>query len=307
MDSVLITGCRGFLGRHIIDCYRRHYWRIIGIDRHIPKHFDEPSQTKEEIYLHSHIESPYFFSEIVKEHQPKICIHLAGPASVELSFTNPAADFLAHTTPLINVLEGIRISEISTRLLLISSAAVYGNPLYLPINEDHPVNPISPYGYHKLFQENILKEYNKLFDIRVCSVRLFSTFGPGLKQLAVWDITKRALTDNFTVFGSGEETRDYLFAPDVANAVFLIGAKSKFKNEIINIASGEEIQIRTLASTIFSLLNKKGKPKFMGSCHKGNPIRWRGDVTKLKAFNFRPKFSLETGLRKTLNWIIHNA
>jgi UDP-glucose 4-epimerase len=192
-------------------------------------------------------------------------------------------------------------------VLLVSSAAVYGNPAAIPVGEDAPLAPISPYGFHKIQQELLLDEYRKVFGVRTCKARVFSTYGPGLRHLAVWDIAQRALRGDFSLHGSGQESRDYLHVHDVGRGLAHLCRHAPFEGEAINIASGQETPIGDLARMIYAGLGVQGEPRFQGDELSGSPLRWRADVSRLHALGFAAEFAAEDGLRETMKWIVANG
>jgi UDP-glucose 4-epimerase len=301
--TVLITGAAGFIGGYAADHFSKAGWRVIAVDRNQRDSYTHPAKP----HIEYSISADLSYENIIVPLQqfcPQVCIHLAGPASVGASFRDPLADFAAQTQPLLQLLESVRLSEIPTHVLLVSSAAVYGNPENLPIPEDAEVKPISPYGFHKYYQEALLDQYRALYGVSVCKARVFSTYGPGLPHLAVWDITRRALRGDYTIFGSGEETRDYLYIEDVAAALCCIAERASFAGEAINIASGRETRILDLTEKIYLELGLDATTRLLkqqGS--SGNPVRWCANVSRLERLGFTRRISLEEGISRTVNWI----
>ena len=239
---------------------------------------------------------------LVGDLRPDLIVHLAAPASVPQSILDPRADLLGHVTPTAQALESIRQASPPTRFLLVSSAAVYGNPETLPVAEDAPLTPISPYGVHKVQQELLVDEFAALHGVRACKARLFSTYGENLCRLAVWEIARRALAGDPEVYGTGQESRDYLDAADVARAVVCLAEHADFRGEAINVGSGTEVSIAELAREIFRLTGLSATPKFSGLAMAGSPIRWRADVRRLLALGW-PGAVWSGGLKRTVDWI----
>ena len=302
-DLVLITGSRGFLGRHAVDAFLTAGWEAVGIDSRpsVPGQDDRcPTFTAD-------LRDAGELSSIIKHHRPSVCVHLAAPADVPASFTDPVSDFTGHALPLLSLLDSIRAAASAARVLLVSSAAVYGNPCRLPVRESDPTVPISPYGYHKLMQERLLDEYQRAFGVPGCAARVFSTFGAYQRRLAVWEITKRALRGEHIVLGTGAESRDYLSAVDVGRALHCIAERGEFDGAPINVASGEEMTIAEIASAIYRLLDIAESPLFTGIGSVGSPIRWRADVSRLAGLNFNREGTIEHDLAATVKWIRDNA
>lgn len=283
MPSVVITGAAGFLGSHSTAAFEAAGWRVIGANR-------------------PDLEQHGRFLSILEREKPDALVHLAAPANVQQSLRDPRGDFDGHIAPAITVFDAVRLSRLPMRVVLISSAAVYGDPQSLPIAEDAPLAPISPYGFHKVQLESLLREYVELHGMRGCIARVFSTYGERQRRLAIWEMTRRALAGQHDVFGTGDETRDYLYAGDVAGALVLLIANAECNGEAINVSSGEEVSMREVAAKVYALAQIDGEPRFTGESMPGSPAHWRADVAKLRALGFAPP-SWSRGLAQTIDWI----
>ena len=301
--TIIVTGAAGFIGSHCANAFARDGWAVIGVDRRRPAP-DATVQPNCTAFETDELASADRIGEMLRRHRSQALIHAAGPASVEQSFDDPRGDFLGQVGPWTAVLEAIRLNSPQTRVVLCSSAAVYGNPAMLPVAESAPAAPISPYGWHKVVKEQLLRQYVALHGIRGSSARIFSTFGPGLGQLAVWDIARKVLKGELRLQGTGQETRDYLYIGDVARAIECIALCAPGWGEAINVASGVETRIGELARMISAHL---GKPdaQFQGdqTSIAGKPTRWRADVGALTGLGFVPSMPMATALATTLDWI----
>jgi UDP-glucose 4-epimerase len=296
---VLITGAGGFLAGHAAQAFRAAGWTCAGIGRSDP-------HGQGGLYASFHLadlESGDRFAALVERYDPALVVHFAGPSSVAASMARPQADLRDHIGPIGNVLEGIRISGRRSRFLLVSSAAVYGNAPSLPIGEDTPTRPVSPYGFHKLMQELLTDEYTALFGVPSATARLFSTYGEGLRRLAVWDITRRAMSGDLSVEGTGQEIRDYLHAEVIAQALVTIAEKAAFRGEAINVASGHGTTIHDLAAGIGAALGIQEAPRFTGAVRRENPTAWIADVRRLQSLGFTLPEDPMALLRRTVEWI----
>jgi UDP-glucose 4-epimerase len=297
-QTILITGAGGFLAGHIAPAFAASGARVIGVGRSDP---DRQGRVFDSFHLNN-LSDPGLILPLVDRYSPDTIVHLAAPSSVSHSVRAPLADFDGHVMPTARLLESIRVAGARPRILLVSSAAVYGEPSSLPVTEDAPLRPISPYGFHKLHQELLLREAHELYGIPACTARLFSTYGENLRRLAVWDIARRALSGEAAVFGTGEESRDYLYAADVAEAIVTIASRSAFGGEAVNVASGTEVTIRELADEMHTILGTGMRPRFTGEKLSGSPARWRASVDRLNGLGWKaPAWS--RGLASTLEWI----
>ena len=303
VGSVVIAGSSGYLGRYVSAAFDNGGWSVTRLDREpVPEASTSPASLAPDS-VQNDLTLVQSIADLLVSRKPDCWVHLAGAASVARSFEFPALDFEMSLLPLLNVLEAIRLSGSKCRVLLASSAAIYGEPSLLPVPESCAGKPISPYGFHKLQQELLIEEYNRFHGIAACNARIFSTYGPGLKQLAVWDIAKRALGGDFSIWGSGMETRDYLFASDVARAILCLCENAPFRGEAINVGSGHEISIVELAKCIYGEIEANRMPQLKPSPVSGNPVRWRADVSLLNSMGFSPTVTLDAGIKETVEWI----
>jgi UDP-glucose 4-epimerase len=301
-QTVLLTGAGGFLAGHCVAAFAEGGYRRVGIGRSDPHR----QAVKFDAFVTDDLSDPARILSVLDRYAPDVVIHLAAPSSVPLSLRNPVADFAGHVTPAIHLFDALRLARSEARVILVSSAAVYGEPRALPVAETAPLAPISPYGFHKLHQELLVDEYAVIHGLRCCKARIFSTYGENLRRLAVWEIARRALAGDRRVHGTGDETRDYLYAGDVGRALVTIAENAEFRGEAVNVASGEGVPIRALAAAIFRALGIAGSPEFTGAALPGNPAHWRADVSRLHALGFSAP-AWTASLPRVLEWIRREA
>ncbi|NOT98961.1 MAG: NAD-dependent epimerase/dehydratase family protein, partial [Sideroxydans sp.] len=194
--NVLITGAAGFIGRHIALEFAKQGWHVIGLGR------------GDWVDSHESGLSAWHCSEVTLDAlvqyagKPDVIVHCAGGASVGFSVEQPAVDFDLTVKTTSNVLEYIRLYTPATRLVYPSSAAVYGQVKTLPIIETAHLNPVSPYGVHKLMAESLCQLYAKEFGLSVAMVRLFSIYGNGLRKQLLWDACKKLCQGKKEFFGT---------------------------------------------------------------------------------------------------------
>ena len=305
---VLVTGAGGFIGRFVVKSFARLGWQVVALSRRRIDGAEELSGSANTIFVRSDLTSYENLVHVLNEFRPSACLHLAAPSSVPASFQETPDDFTSHILPFMNLLEAVRRTGNAAKVVLVSSAAVYGNPSVLPIQEEQGTSPLSPYGYHKVHQELLLDQYRSLHGVRGCKARIFSTYGIGLRRLAVWDITRKALSGDHTLYGTGRESRDYLHADDVAQALLCIVENAAFDGEPINVAAGCEVPIVELAETIYEMLEIDVKPHLIPPPQDvGNPLRWCADITRLRDLGFVPQVDLQQGLSTTIQWIKSNV
>lgn len=301
----LICGATGFIGGYTVRAFVDAGWQVMGAGRSALASC--ASSVGDVPYFQGDLQEQSFVDAVFKAAAPHQIVFAAGPSNVQQSFDDPTRDFESQVLPLFRLLDAARKLRKLPQVLLVSSAAVYGNPAHLPVAETCPLAPISPYGFHKLHQERLLDEFAALYGMATCKARVFSTYGIGLQHLAVWDITRRMLSGESKLRGKGLESRDYLNVSDVANALEMIAARSEFAGEAVNVASGTEVTIDELARAINRALANVVEPSFDGEELAGSPIRWQADTGALSALGFVQKIPLAVGIAETVDWIRQSA
>lgn len=298
MKKVLVTGAAGFLGHYVTTHFAREGWQVVGLDC-------VPSSTilaAGVTYHQLELPSPRLGTLVAAE-VPDVCVHCAGSASVGISLESPDIDFHGNTVLTFEVLDALRRHAPTCRFLLLSSAAVYGNPAGLPVTEGHAPSPLSPYGFHKLQCEMLCTEYSRFFNLPTAIVRIFSAYGPGLKRQVIWDICQRALTKGaVAMHGTGRESRDFIHATDIACGLFVLAEEGPGNADIYNLSSGREVSIAELARLVLAELAPGVEPEFNGRATPGDPLNWRADISKISALGFAPQIELEDGLREVAQW-----
>lgn len=297
--TVLVTGVAGFIGRYIARYFSIQGWLVIGIDNSPPENAPLANLTA---YHQLQLPNTKLIS-ILEQTPPQFCIHCAGRASVILSVTEPVADFYTNTVLTFEILNALRQISPECRFIFLSSAAVYGNPKSLPVNETQSPAPISPYGFHKWQSEQLCLEFTKIYGLPTASVRIFSAYGPGLRRQVVWDICRQAITQPKIILkGTGQESRDFIHVLDIAKALMSIATNAPMNGEVYNLSSGREVTIIELAQLVINVLESNNVLDFDGIVPMGTPLNWKADISKLKALNFSPSISLEDGLKTFATW-----
>ncbi len=297
--KILIIGSKGFIGSHLEGYLSIRGHDVWGADVLVNYSggtcyflIDETNSDFNSVFAHTGYD---------------VCINCSGAASVPESIKNPLRDYYLNTVNVFRILEAIRKFQPSCRFLNLSSAAVYGNPQRLPITEDAPPGPLSPYGIHKYQAEQICREFHDFYKLYTCSVRIFSVYGPGLRKQLFWDLYNKISSGRpVTLFGTGDESRDFIYISDLVVALEIVSEQSDFSGNIINIANGEEIKIREAVSIFSGYFDMETEYSFSGEIRKGDPSNWQADVTKLKQMGYGPEVDIRTGLHNYFKWVSTN-
>jgi len=293
---ILIIGSEGFIGSHCVAYFSNKRDTVFGVDL-----FEQPSAR------YHYIKTARFlpdFEEIL-DHGFDAIINCAGNGNVPYSMSHPVVDFESNCLDTVRILEAIRRLTPTCKYLHLSSAAVYGNPARLPVEEGDESRPLSPYGWHKVIAENLCKEYAGLFKLSIAIARPFSVYGPGLKKQMFWDWYQRAkISDGaLELLGTGRESRDYIYIKDLVHALDLILQKGQLRAEVYNLASGKETTIDEAASMFFSGLDFPVRYTYNGVVREGDPLNWRADISKLADLGFTCRYDMPAGISELHKWL----
>lgn len=298
MKTVVITGCSGFIGSHIANYYINKDFNVIGIDRSKKNDINDKIN-----FLKIDLEHDDA-TELYKKVRPDYYIHCAGNASVGVSVEYPELDFQKNVNVLYKILSSLKRSQCNPKFIFLSSAAVYGNPIKLPIEETDKLKPISPYGLHKKICEDICNYFKYKESMNITIIRIFSAYGEGLKKQILWDMYRK-LKDKgkIELFGTGDETRDFINIIDIIQAIDLILNAESAKG-VYNVANGDEITIKNLAyKFILSYGLDKNVIDFNKVSKEGDPLNWRADISRLKRLGYKKTVDINTGINLYVNWL----
>jgi UDP-glucose 4-epimerase len=282
----LVTGASGFLGAVSSRRLEDDGWDVVRVGR--PE---------------TEIPSPEF-DAVLATAGAEVVVHCAGPASVPASIADPEADRAGSVGVLEALLERLAGLPAPPRVVLLSSAAVYGQPERLPADESAPLAAISPYGRNRVACESLLRGYHEQTAAPATTLRVFSAYGEGLRRQVLWDVSQKALSGGDVVLaGTGRESRDFVHAEDVAEAVSLVAGGVSDGHGAYNVATGRETSIGELAQLLVEALGVKTAVVFSGEGRAGDPERWQADIGRLQSLGFEVTVPLETGVRRYAEWV----
>ena len=324
--KVLVTGGAGFIGSHlvkrlvsegaavtVVDNLQSGVWENIqeavaglGVsDVCICAAVNELGSAHQVQCIKTDVRNAVAVREVVKATQPDVVLHLAANASVPGSVNDPAYDFESNAFGTFNVLEAIRLEKPDTRVVSVSSAAVYGEPKSFPITEKSELAPISPYGASKLAAETEARMFCDVYKVPVIIARLFNTYGPGMPRFVILDFLRKLQKDSsrLEILGSGSQLRDFNFVEDTVQGLLVLAARGN-SGEAYNVASGKSHSVTDLAYVILKVLNLKDLTKlvFTGESWAGDAQHWEVCISKAEELGFRPQYDLRLGLEKTIAW-----
>jgi UDP-glucose 4-epimerase len=304
MKKILITGALGFAGSNIGAYLTKKGLYTIGV----AKSSTLPTQFSENIA--SDLQAD-FFSTLKKKHSHiDFVIHCAGSASVPVSVEHPQLDFEKNVLLTVQLSYWLQKFFPETTVVYLSSAAVYGNTTRLPIPETSALNPVSPYGVHKVMAENFcaMQAHNK--KLKYLVLRIFSLYGNGLRKQLLWDACQKINRNEAKFHGTGKELRDWVHISDFCHLLYLIIQKESENFEtlkILNIGSGVGVTTGDILQRILQGFSEfQAAPAhldFSQLSHVGNPVHFVADVKSLSKFvDWQPKKELSVGVSEYVDW-----
>jgi len=292
--KALVTGSSGLIGSCIIEKLGKRY-EVLGLDL-------KPSPYTT---IAGDIRDYGFVEKIMSS--VDVVIHCAAQTSVDKSIEDPLFDAENNVIGTLNLLEAARRSKRLKRFIYVSSAAVYGFPEYVPIDEDHPCRPVSPYGVSKLAGELYARVFHELYMIPTVCIRPFNVYGrnqdPNSSHSGVisrfLDRISRGLP--LVIYGDGWQTRDFIHVSDVADMIIIAIECEEAVGEVLNCGTGREISINELARIMLSISGRNIEIEHSDS-RPGDVRRSCADTRRAeRVLGFKPKISLEEGLKELLN------
>jgi UDP-glucose 4-epimerase len=300
-ERVLVTGGAGFIGTHLV---RR--LAAAGADVTVIDDLSAPSAQPVPSGVTWHrlrLPDPRLRALVTEGRFARV-FHLAGAAYVPPSIEDPTADLDNNAAVTLDVLEAVRRGSPATPVVYTSSAAVYGSPTVLPITEETPIAPVSPYGVSKYAAEQYVSLYARLHGLRTASLRLFSVFGPGQRKQVVFDLIAKLAADpaRLEVIGVGTEMRDFVFVEDVVGAATTVMGRAPMAGEVYNVASGDGVTIKQLVDHVTAVLGLSPRVSYTGEARPGDALHWVADVRRLRALGYVPAVPLREGIGRVAEW-----
>ena len=297
-DHALVTGGGGFIGSHLADrlvdeCTVTVYDNFsTGTEANVPQ---EASIIRADIRESEPLQTAVAEADVV--------FHEAAQVSVAQSIAEPTESHGVNIDPILTILEAARDTD--TRVIFASSAAIYGHPQSIPIDESHPKKPTSPYGLEKLTADQYCRLYYDRYDVETVSLRYFNAYGPrqqGGDYSGVISIFRdQALADTeINIEGDGTQTRDFVHVDDIIEANLLAATCHEATGEAFNIGTGDSIEIRELAATIHEVTNSNADIVHVDP-REGDIDHSEADIQKARnVLGFEPTYSVTDGLEAYL-------
>jgi len=299
----LVTGGAGFIGSHTVDALIKKGAKVAIIDNLVT---GRTENLNPEAKFYNMSIADFEVEKVFQEEKPEFIYHFAFNVLVPKSVENPLMD-MDSIAGAVNILQNAKKYGVK-KIILSSSAFLYGNTKNLPAKETEPVIPVSPYIVSKRAVENYLEFYRTAFNLSYVILRYSAVYGPRQFTGAMADyIRKLAADKQAEMYGDGEKTRDYIYIEDVIRANLLaLDVSSDFSNPIFNIGTGIETTLNDLYKKIAQFLGKEAEPIYLPD-RPGEQYRYSLDCAKArKELGWEPKYNLEEGLKKRVAYYQEN-
>lgn len=311
--NALITGGLGFIGSNLAIALVNLGARVTVIDSLIPEYGGNLANiepVRERITIN--------ISDVRDEHSMKYLIqgkdllfNLAGQTSHVDSMNNPYPDLEINARAQLSILEACRRYNPGVRIVFASTRQLYGAPLYLPVDERHPLRPIDVNGINKMAGEWYHLVYNNVYGVRAAVLRLTNTYGPRMRVkdarqtfLGIW-VRNLICGKPLLVYGDGKQVRDFNYVDDVVDAMLLAMKSDEAIGEIFNLGADDPVTLKDTAEMMVRL-HEGGSYRIVPFPPERKAIDigdYYGDYRRIRAkLGWKPKTSLEDGLRKTLQY-----
>lgn len=300
----LVLGGHGFVGRHTCRELAHQGYEVTSLG-HGDWLQEEQRAWGVTQWKHANINT-VTIAEAVAGRPLDVAIHCAGSGAVSNSYQRPLEDFERSVSTTAALLESVREHPPpKPRIVLASSAAVYGDQGDVDLTETSTGAPVSPYGVHKLLAEGLCNSYHRFFGVRISIVRLFSIYGEGLKKQLLWDAAHKLLGEAPRFFGTGHELRDWLHVEDAARLLCAAGSVAEQSTFEIYNGGGTHASTGEVVSCLATALGAKSPPAFSGETHHGNPRRLTADSGHAqRQLTWASSVDLARGLSRYAEWFL---
>jgi UDP-glucose 4-epimerase len=307
MTKALVTGGAGFIGSNVARLLVEEGYDVVALDNLSTGYPENLKELKRVRLVEADVRDEGAVNRAMNG--VEVVFHLAASVGNARSIENPLDDSDINVLGTLRVLEAARLSGVR-KIVCTSSAAIFGELKHLPIREDHPCEPDTPYGVSKLAEEKHCLAYAKLYELEAVCLRYFNVYGLNQRYDAygnVIPIFAHLLLHgkSLTIYGDGEQTRDFVNVRDVARAN-LQAAQTRGASGAFNVASGEAITVNQLVALLREASGIDPKLEY-GPPRKGDVRHSRADISAARiAFGYSPSVELAPGLAEYIDWARSN-
>ena len=307
--NILITGGAGFIGSHLVKRLVNLGARVTVIVKYkslidcvrLTSIWDRINVVEADL---RNLDSVIYIKSIKNKFD--IIFHLAASAYVPYSFEHPLEVNEVNVVGTLNILEAARQIKGVKRIICTSSSEVYGTALTKKINENHPLNPTSPYAASKAAADRYCFSYIRTYNLPIVIIRPFNTYGPRHTYDVIPKFIKMAINnDNITIHGDGKQSRDLTYISDAVTAFLLVAEKKQCLKKVINFGTGKDYTINFLAKEIKKISQSKSKIVYI-SKRKSEVQRLTCDARFCMSLGWKHKIDINNGLKLNIEWALRN-
>lgn len=302
-QTVIVAGAAGFIGRNVCREFALQGYRVFGVGHGSWNNAEWRSWglthwVPSDITVES-------LQVVAGDTKPIAVLNCAGSGSVAASYATPYSDYRRTVDCTAQVLEYARLQTGDPlRVVIASSAAVYGDQGEVNIAESATRSPVSPYGFNKMLSENLCDSYSRFFGVQVSVVRLFSVYGEGLRKQLLWDAMCKFARKDCKFFGTGHEMRDWIHIDDAARLLALAATTKQAPYEIYN-GGHTQATTREVLARLAIIADGQIHPVFNNETHNGNPRRLAANCRHAcRQLEWTPTVDLDEGLARYVSWFV---
>jgi UDP-glucose 4-epimerase len=312
VSTFVVTGGAGFIGSSLCDRLLAEGKRVVAIDDLSKGRIANLAEARgygQQFNFYNLDIRAQDLGVVLQRHSPEVVMHLAAQASVPVSVRDPLLDASVNVLGLLNVLESATAAGVRKVVFAASGGTLYGQPRKLPVKETarRTARPVSPYGISKKVAEDYLTLYRRARGVDFTALALGNVYGPRQDphgEAGVVAIFSRAMLagQSPTIFGDGEQTRDYVFVDDTVHAFSLAAAEGSASGQVVNVGTGIESSVNRIYHLLAKAAGFRGEPRF-GPTREGEVRSIALDIElAADALGWKPWTTLEEGLKSTVEW-----
>ena len=310
MSKIVITGGAGFIGSHIAESCVEDGHEVVIIDNLDDyyslelkkKNIDCALKSGKARFVHGDVTDLDFLRTVINKDVDYV-FHEAAQAGVRISVDNPFKPNNVNVLGTLNVLQASLEADVE-RVINASSSSVYGKVEYLPFDEKHPTQPVSPYGVSKLAAEHYCRVFYEIYGLPTVSLRYFTVYGPRMRpDLAISIFTEKMLKDmSITIFGDGNQTRDFTYIEDIVRVNMKLLDTNRANGKVMNIGGGNRISVNELAKNLKEIIGSSSEINY-AEVQRGDAVHTLANVGLAKKLvGYKPSVSIKDGLKRFVEW-----
>lgn len=314
MKKILVTGGAGFIGSTLANHLSENNLVTVVDDLSMGK-ISNLKKSDNISFIEGSVTDQNLMKELITTNNFNYIYHLAAIASVADSVERPVETHIVNFDSVLILLELLKNNKIKPeRLVFSSSAAVYGDEPSLPKHEESVIRPLTPYAVDKFAAEKYVLNYSDLYGIPTSAVRFFNVYGPNQNPKSPYsgvisiiiDCYEKLLQNKkseFTIFGDGKQTRDFVYVQDVVQALILVASQKESIGEVYNVGTGLETSLIELINMMDAILDIN-LPIIHEAPRSGDITSSYANISKLEHLGFKNNYTVKNGIRKYLETII---